>query len=315
LTYTSLDRLDTPNEKIQIVVVIPVLNERESIGKVIDGILAVMKDKNFRVLVVDGHSTDDTIEIAKRHGAQVIPQRGRGYGDGLLHGFNYANSIFDPQILVMLDGDGTYDPTDIPRLVEPITKGEADLVVGNRFPRMDEGSMSLTNRIGNRLISWLARNLLRDKISDTQCGMRAFRADLVDELTGQVEGMTFATEMLVDLSQVRARVIQVPIAYHSRTGETKLSPFRDGASIGGTTLRLMRDYRPLLFFGAIGAAIILFGLVLGSSVISEWITTGTVTRVPTAILTALLVVVGIQFFSLGLIADMIKGIKKSRSRV
>lgn len=272
-----------------------------------------MNDSDCRVLVVDGHSTDETVEVAKKHGAQVIKQRGRGYGDSLLYGFSYANSDSNPQILVMLDADGTYDPRDVPKLVKPIIDDEADLVVGNRFPRMDNGSMTLTNRVGNRIISWLARNLLGVKISDTQCGMRALRAELVNELTGQVEGMTFATEMLVDLSQVKARVVEIPIGYHRRIGETKLSPFRDGASIGGTTLRLMRDYRPLVFFGALGTIVALIGLVLGSSVISEWLTTGTVTRIPTAILTVLLVIIGVQFFSLGLIADMVKGIKKRRN--
>ena len=313
MTHVNLDRLETPNEKIQVVVVIPALNEGGSIAQVIDGIMTAMKGMDCRVLVVDGHSNDDTVEVAKKQGAQVISQRGRGYGDGLLHGFKYANSVFDPQILVMLDADGTYDPADIPRLVEPITRDEADLVVGNRFSMMDVGSMSLTNRIGNRMISCLARNLLEVKISDTQCGMRAFRAELAEDLTGQVEGMTFATEMLVDLSQVKARVVEVPVAYHRRVGETKLSPFRDGASIGGTTLRLLRDYRPLVFFGALGTIVTLVGLIIGSSIISEWLTTGTVTRVPTAILTVLLIVIGIQFFSLGLIADMIKGIKRKRN--
>ena len=299
--------------KSQIVVVVPALNERDSIGQVIDGIKEAMKDTDCRVLVVDGNSKDGTADEAKKHGAQVIKQRRRGYGDGLLYGFTYANSYLSPQILVMIDADGTYDPANIPRLVEPIIKDEADVVIGNRFPQMDEGSMTLTNRVGNRIISWVARNSLGIKISDTQCGMRALRAELAEELSGQVEGMAFATEMLVDLSQVRARVVDVPIAYHCRVGETKLNPFRDGAGIVGTTLRLMRDYRPLVFFGALGAIVTLAGLVIGSDVISEWLTTGTVTRVPTAILTVLLVVIGIQLFSLGLIADMIKGVKKRRS--
>jgi dolichol-phosphate mannosyltransferase len=296
----------------KVAVVIPTLNEAEGIGKVLDELYEDLTDIDFEVIVVDGYSDDGTDEIAKSKGARVIYQKGRGYGDALRTGFIYVRENLDADVIVMLDADCTYDPKDVPRLVEPIERGLADMVVGDRFPRMERGAMTLINRIGNRLLSWFARRTLKIKIHDTQCGIRAFSGELVDLMNLSCGGMPFATEMLVEAKLAGARILEVPVAYRPRIGRPKLNPIRDGLLILGTIIRLVRDTSPLLFFGVIGFIFIIAGLVLGINVTLEWMRTGSVERIPTLLLTILLIIGGIQFFATGLLADMIKRLRQRK---
>ena len=127
------------------------------------------------------------------------------------------------------------------------------------------------------------------------------------------EGMPFATEMLVEAKFSDAKILEVPVHYRRRIGKSKLNPVKDGLMIFGTILRLIRDTSPLLFFGSIGFAFIVAGLVLGVDVTLEWLKTGKVGRLPTLLLTVLLIMGGIQFFGVGLIADMIKRFKQKVS--
>jgi dolichol-phosphate hexosyltransferase len=299
----------------RVAVVIPALNEEPGIGKVIDEVKGVLEGVESRIIVVDGRSRDGTVKVARKHGASVVTQRVAGYGGALMTGFTVAVRKWDPTVVVMLDGDGTYDPADIPKLIEPIANGDAELVVGNRFGGMDEGSMTGLNRFGNRLISWVARHLLGLDVTDTQCGLRAFSADLVGAFIGSADGMAFATEMLADAKEASIVMEEVPIAYHSRVGEAKMRPLKDGASILRIVGRLLRDYKPMLFFGMLSLVCLAAGLGFGFRVLAEFLATGHVKEIPSAILSAALVVLSIQFFSLGLVADMIKGVGRRRKQV
>lgn len=226
----------------KVAIVIPTLNEARSIGRVLEEISEVFGDKRARVVVVDGRSTDGTDEIARKMGAEIIYQRNKGYGEALLAGFTYVRKRLDSDFVVMIDGDLTYDPKDIPRLLKPILKDEADLIVGNRFGGMQKGAMRSINNFGNRLLSWLARVALRFEVHDTQCGMRAFRSELVDCLNLEAEGMSLAIEMLSEAKFARARLSEVPITYRRRVGVTKLNPLKDGLKILGTIIWLF-SYR------------------------------------------------------------------------
>ena len=246
----------------RIVIVIPTLNECEAIGKVLNGIKQSMESFNYRVLVVDGRSNDGTDEIARNIGAEVIYQKGKGYGDALKTGFFYARKRLFAEIIVMLDADLTYDPKHIPELVAPILKDEADMVVGNRFAGMQEGAMPLVNRFGNKVLSLVAKLALGLNVYDTQSGMRAFKSKLLENMTLVAVGMPLAMEMLAEAHSVEARICEIPISYKSRVGETKLNPIKDGGRILGVTVRLMFDIRPILFFGNIGTVLGIIGLLL-----------------------------------------------------
>ena len=246
----------------RIVVVIPTLNECKAVGKVLSGIHDAMTDYSYQVLVVDGHSNDGTDKIARSMNADVIYQRGKGYGDALRTGFFYAKKRLGAKIIVMMDADLTYDPKHIPELIKPILIDEADMIVGNRFAEMHRGSMPLVNRFGNRMLSLVARLALGLKVYDTQSGMRAFRSELLDFMNLVAVGMPLAMEMLAEAVSAGARIYEVPISYRPRVGETKLNPIKDGGRILGVTVRLMLDVRPLLFFGSIGTIFGIIGLLL-----------------------------------------------------
>jgi glycosyltransferase involved in cell wall biosynthesis len=256
------EAIDAKRSVARIVIVLPTLNEREAVGKVLTSIKSVMDGYDYRMLVVDGHSIDGTDEIAENMGADVIYQLGRGYGNALKTGFFYARKRLNAKVIVMMDADLTYDPKNIPQLVAPILDDEADLVVGNRFVGMQKGAMPFVNRIGNSILSLVAKLALGLNVFDTQSGMRAFKSELLDGMNMVSVGMPFAMEMLAEARSSSARISEVPISYSSRVGETKLNPVKDGGRILGVTLRLIFDIRPLLFFGSIGTVLGVIGLLL-----------------------------------------------------
>jgi glycosyltransferase involved in cell wall biosynthesis len=256
------EAIEAKRSAARIAVVIPTLNECEAVGKVLGGVKSVMDGYEYRMLVVDGHSVDGTDEIARDMGADVIYQRGRGYGDALKTGFFYARRRLDAKVIVMMDADLTYDPKHIPELVAPILKDEADIVVGNRFAGMQKGAMPLVNRVGNSVLSLVAKLALGLNVYDTQSGMRAFTSELLEKMNLVAVGMPLAMEILAEARSVDARICEVPISYRPRVGETKLNPIKDGGRILGITVRLMFDVRPILFFGSIGTILGVVGLLL-----------------------------------------------------
>jgi glycosyltransferase involved in cell wall biosynthesis len=208
----------------KISVIVPTLDEEEAIGQVLMDVPRNMVDE---LIVVDG-STDATPKIAESLGAKIVTECRRGYGRALQSGID--KSVGD--VLVYIDGDNSYDAKDIPRVVEPILKGECDVVLGNRFSRkMQPRAMSLLNRIGNHAISLVFSVFFAKRVRDTQCGLRAVRKQTLDWNHYDDYGMPYVTEQLIRLVKQRARVRSVPVAYRPRVGRTKLSAWTDGFRI------------------------------------------------------------------------------------
>lgn len=298
------------DQPLEIVIVVPALDEEPTIGDVIDGIRAALRPNKTEILVVDGGSSDRTAEIAQQKGATVLQQDGTGYGDALRTGFEFANlNHKEADLIGMMDADATYDPRDLPALLKPLLQDQADLVVGNRMAGMEHGAMSVTNHIGNRLLSLAIRNLLHIEVHDTQSGLRLFRSDLARCIDLRTTGMAFATEMLIEAKEASARIREVPISYRQRIGKTKLRPLADGLGIAATVLRLTRDYNPIVFFGGLGGVLFVAGVLIGLQVVAEWVVSGQITRLASVVLSSLLVLTAIQLFSLGLLADMTRDVK------
>lgn len=160
---------------MHVAIVIPALNEEKGIAWVLNRIHYTLRGKNYHMLVVDGGSTDRTVEIAKIKGAEVISQNGRGYGDAYIKGFKYALEKYALDIMVMLDADGTYDPAEIPSLINPIVKNEADVVIGSRFKgQIKKDAMSWLHRyVGNPILTKFSNLFYKVGISDAHCGFRA----------------------------------------------------------------------------------------------------------------------------------------------
>jgi hypothetical protein len=170
--------------------------------------------------------------------------------------------------------------------------------MGNRMQNIEPGAMSFTSRVGNPILSGFLNLLYRTPIGDAHCGMRAIRRDSLRELDLHSTGMEFASEMVIRAGQARLDIRELPIALHQRGGESKLAPFRDG----WRHLRLMLVYSPEFLFVIPGIAMMLAGLVIGITVLSKVTIFGRSFYIHAEIAGALLIIVGIQVISLGLIA-------------
>jgi glycosyltransferase involved in cell wall biosynthesis len=285
---------------MKVSVVIPTMNE-PAIEDVVSDVFSVLKDYDVEVLVVD-NSTDDTSERAAKSGATIIHQCGKGYGNAYITGFKRVKK--NSEVVVMLDGDYSYDPRDIPKILEPIKDG-ADFVIGNRFAAMERRAMSRRNVFGNKILTSLIRFLYHTNISDSQSGMRAITRAALDSLKMKSQNMPFATEMIIEARMEGLEIIEVPITYRVRIGEAKLNPYRDAINIIYTMVRLVRDYNPIVIFLPVGLILLLIGFGYGIDIFIEFIKTGVVTRFAGAILSVLLIVVGLQIMLFGLLADII----------
>jgi glycosyltransferase involved in cell wall biosynthesis len=213
------------NKQGQLVsVVIPTLNEEDSIGKVL---AEIPKDVVDEVIVVDS-STDNTPKIAEKMGAKVIHEPTIGYGRALQTGIKNAKG----DVVVYIDGDHSYDPKAISRLVAPIIKGECDVVLGRRLERkMLPRSMSPVNRFGNLMLSMIFDLLFLEGVKDTQSGFRAIRKRLLEDIRYENYGMPYVTEQLIKLAKKFALIKEVQIKYRPRIGITKLCTWTDGFKI------------------------------------------------------------------------------------
>jgi len=215
---------------MSVTVIIPTLDEEEAIGKVLGDIPKGIIDE---VIVVDS-SSDGTAKIAESFGAKVILESRMEYGRALQSGVEKAEG----EVIVYIDGDYSYDPRDIPRVVQPILSGKFDVVLGNRFKGvMLPGSMSFHNRFGNLVISIVFSVLLLRRVGDTQCGLRAIRKRILDGFSYHDYGMPYVTEQLIKLVRRGARVGIMPVNYRPRIGKTKLRAWADGFEILKVILR------------------------------------------------------------------------------
>jgi glycosyltransferase involved in cell wall biosynthesis len=285
---------------MKISVIIPTMDE-PALADVLHDVLDALQQHSVELIVVD-KSKDETATRAAELGAKVIHQTGTGYGDAYITGFQHISE--DTETVVILDGDYTYDPYDIPKLLQAINDG-ADLVIGARFALMDKGAMSRRNALGNRLLTALIRVLYHVRITDSQSGMRAIRRSALDRLKLESPNMPFASEMIIEAQKENLAITEVPIRYRNRVGRAKLYPFRDAFSILFTTIRLVRDYNPIVIFLPIGLALILIGLAYGTTILIEYTTTGIVTRLAGAVLSVFLILTGLQITLFGLLADII----------
>lgn len=218
------------NKTVAIVCVIPTLNEAITVPAVIS------KAKKFsnRVVVVDGYSDDGTPELAFKAGADVIFQEGEGKGNALRTVFN---KIYG-DIYIIIDGDGTYDATEIDRIIKPILEKKADLVVGSRLSGiMEKGSISKMNRLGNHFFNFLINIFFKGNITDSQSGFRAINRNAVETMELTSEGFEIETEITIKALKSGLRIQEIPISYSSRRGSpSKLSSFKAGFRILRTIL-------------------------------------------------------------------------------
>lgn len=202
---------------MRVSVIIPTRNEAESIGRVLSDLPS---DLVTEVLVVDSNSTDGTPEIAARMGARVISETRRGYGRACLTGLE---AVSEPDVVVFLDGDYSDRPAELPLLLAPIAEGRADITIGSRLagPRTP-GALPWHALFGNWLAAKMIKNLYGVRISDLG-PFRAARAEALRSLTLEETTYGWAVELILKGALRRFRIVEVPVSYYPRIGQSKIS--------------------------------------------------------------------------------------------
>ncbi len=233
-----------PLDPDDVCVLIPTLNEAETVAEVVEGFRGEGFDE---VLVMDGGSTDGTREIARENGARVEVQSGSGKGQA----FREALGLIDRPYVLMVDGDGTYLPEDVHDVLQPLADG-FDHVVGDRLGNRD--AFTRLNYVGNHIFNAEFHLAHGHDLRDILSGYRAFRLEAARRMRLEADGFGIETEMSAEAVRLRQRIAVVPVGYRERPrgSEENLHPLFDGARIGWTVYRTTRKANPTFYFGVWG---------------------------------------------------------------
>lgn len=290
-----------------IIATIPAKNEQATISQVIKGIKEVFDQLKYpsKILVLDDASTDSTAEVAKRAGAIVysLPVS-RGLANVFRTELKKSLEL-GADIIVHIDADNQYMPSEIPRLIEPIIEKKADLVLGNRFG-FGKPPLPWLKRWGNRAFSRTISKIINQKIYDCQTGFRCFTRELAEKVN-IISTHTYTQEQIIRAVKENFKVKEVPVHFLVRTsGKSRLlsNPFEYALKAWINILRIYRDYEPLKFFGLIGMIPFSIGFILGCYFLYLQFTTGIQGHIALLFLTMLLIITGFQILTFGFLADM-----------
>ena len=283
-----------------IAVILPCFNEESAIAETIAGFRAALPTAT--IYVYDNNSRDRTAEIARQAGAIVRSERQQGKG----HVVRRMFADVDADIYVMADGDLTYDPRAAPEMVRMLVDDQFDMVVGIRQHEAAEAYRG-GHVIGNKLFTGLLARLFGRSFTDIFSGYRVFSRRFVKSFPVLSEGFEIETEMSVHALELRMPVGELATAYGARPegSSSKLSTYRDGWRILKTIGTLYRIERPVLFYGGLGALLLVAAVILAIPLVLTYLDTGLVPRFPTAILVTGMVIIAVLSFFAGLILDTV----------
>lgn len=284
-----------------IAVLIPCYNEELTVAQVVADFRAQLPSAD--IYVFDNNSSDRTVELAREAGAQVFFERRQGKGYVVQSMFRQV----DADIYIMVDGDGTYPPAEVNRLIEPVLRDEADMVVGSRLHDESSSQFKSLNRMGNKMFLSVLNSVFKVKITDMLSGYRVFNRGFVKGVPLFGGGFETETELTIKALERGYRVVEVPVDLTTRPegSFSKIRIVHDGLRILNTILALFRDYKPLTFFGAVGLALIAVSLIPGLIVVIEFLETGLVLRLPSAVLAVGLSLAGMLSMTIGLVLHTI----------
>lgn len=295
-----------PMHKPTIAALIPCYNEAQTIAKVCDDFKKYLPDAT--IYVYDNNSSDRTAEIAAEHGAVVRHESRQGKGNVV----RQMLRDIDADCYVLVDGDDTYPIEQVRAVIEPVLTGEADHSVGDR---LSNGTYAAENKrachgFGNDLVRWLIKILYGFEYTDVMTGYRAFNREFAKTLPVLSPGFEIETELSIHAVDKRWRIAQVPIDYRDRPegSESKLNTVSDGIKVLKMIFSLFKDYKPLGFFSLIALIFLVIGLCFGTPVVMEFLSTGLVPKLPSAIVAVAFCGLAALMLVCGLILDtVVKG--------
>lgn len=300
---------------MNIAIILPAYNEAQTIETTIRDFHQARPDA--LICVVDNNSRDQTSEVATRVFESLPNCRWalfREIRQGKAFAVRRAFTEIDADVFVMVDADATYGGADLDRLMEPVLRGDADMVVGDRqstgdYERENKRPLHL---FGNRLICGLINSLFHARLRDILSGYRVFTRVFVKTFPVLSNGFELETELTLHAVDKRFRVLEVPITYKDRPAgsHSKLSTLSDGRKVLATLFSILRYNKPLFFFGALSLVFFVGGTVVGFIPVWEFLRTGLILHLPSAILASGLMICSLVTLAIALILDSVARIDK-----
>ena len=295
---------------LNIAVLLPCYNEETAIAQVVLDFRRALPGS--RIYVYDNNSSDNTAQQAARAGATVVPSRRQGKGNVVRQMF----ADIDADIYIMADGDGTYDVSAAPNLIQTLLDERADMVVGTRNDvTIDAGRKG--HAFGNNLFNKVYQIIFGNDFTDIFSGYRVFTRRFAKSFPAMSPGFEIETEMSVHASSLRLPVIEVGTHYGVRGegSESKLSTFRDGFKILRMIATLMKETRPFLFFSYIALGLVGLSMFSAAPVLIEYFQTGLVERMPTWVLSMTMLLGSMMVFMAGVILDSVARGRNEQKRI
>lgn len=285
---------------MKVAVLVPCYNEEAAIAKVVEDFRAVLPDA--MIYVYDNNSKDQTVARARAAGAVVRGESRQGKGNVVRRMF----ADIEADIYVLVDGDDTYDAGASPRMIAGMIQEGADLLTARRI-HTDAAAYRPGHVLGNRMLTGLTALLFNVHLSDMLSGYRIFSRRFVKSFPFTAEGFAIETELTVHAVRLMMPMTEMDTRYKERPvgSISKLNTFRDGFRILGTIGYLVREERPLVFFATIALLFTAVATLIGAPVVSEYLHTGLVPRLPTAVLATGLMVIACLSLTCGLILDTV----------
>lgn len=279
---------------------VPCYNEAQTVGEVVRAFKQSLPEAV--VYVFDNNSSDGTADIARQAGAAVVHVGLQGKGNVVRRMF----ADVEADVYIMVDGDATYDASAAPSMVQALVVDGLDMVVGSRVST-EQAAYRSGHRWGNRVLTGFAAALFGRAFEDMLSGYRVFSRRFVKSFAAHAKGFETETELAVHALELRMPVREMPTAYGARPegSSSKLSTYRDGWRILMTILRLFKNEKPLLFYGAGFVACLIASLGFAAPVIDTYLVTGLVPRLPTAVLSASLALLSVLLLVCGLILETV----------
>ncbi len=280
-----------------IAVLVPCYNEALTVGRVVEDFARELPQA--KIYVFDNNSTDATAEIAAKAGAIVIPEKRQGKGYVVMSMLEKV----DADVYVMVDGDSTYPADRVHDLLAPVLQEQADHVVGARRAIDAEKAYRPMHGLGNWLVTFLVNRIFSTSLEDVMSGYRAFTRDVALHTPLLSGGFDVETEFTLQTLEKGFLIEEVPVPYVERPegSHSKLSTYRDGFRVLKRIATILKDFRPMAFFGGLAAATLALSLLAGWLPILDYVRERFVRRVPLAILAAALGGIAIGLFQTGVV--------------